>query len=242
MMRLDKYLTECTNTPDISRSEAAGYIKYGLVTVNGEEVRKPETKVSETDEVTLSGKTLVYKRYVYIMMNKPAGFICENRRHDAVFSLVPGHRKNLSVCGRLDKDAEGMLLLSDDGDFVHRIISPKKHLKKRYFVRLAKPITQANIDEFATGLVIDNGDICRPAELEETDSPPDDGAAACAFVTITEGMFHQVKRMFSSVGNEVLYLKRVQTGGLILPDSLKPGETVELTEADIELLFSEQKQ
>jgi 16S rRNA pseudouridine516 synthase len=106
-------------------------------------------------------------------------------------------------------------------------------------VRLARPITESNIDEFATGLVIDNGDICRPAELAEAPSPPDDGAAACAYITITEGMYHQVKRMFSSVGNEVLYLKRIQTGGLALPDGLKPGECVELTETDIELLFQQ---
>jgi 16S rRNA pseudouridine516 synthase len=237
-MRLDKYISDCTNIPDVSRSEIVGYIKYGLVNVNGETVKNPAAKVHESDEVVLSGKTLIYKKYLYLCMNKPAGFVCENKRHDAVFSLVPGHRKNLSVCGRLDKDAEGMLLLSDDGDFVHRIISPKKHLKKRYFVKLAKPVTQNIIDEFATGLVIDNGDICRPAELEPTFSPPDDGAAAAAYVTITEGMYHQVKRMFSSVGNEVLYLKRVQTGGLALPENLSPGETVELTEADLELLFA----
>jgi 16S rRNA pseudouridine516 synthase len=238
-MRLDKYITECTNTPDVSRSEADGYIKYGLVTVNGETVRNPALKVSDKDTVTLSGKTLIYKKYLYLMMNKPAGFICENGRTDAVFSLLPGHRKNLSVCGRLDKDAEGMLLLSDDGDFVHRIISPKKHLKKRYYVTLAKPLTAEHIDEFATGLVIDNGDICRPADLEPVESPPEDGATAAAYITITEGKFHQVKRMFSSIGNHVIYLKRVKTGGLSLPESLNPGETVELAAEDVERIFED---
>jgi 16S rRNA pseudouridine516 synthase len=217
-MRLDKYVAVAAG---VSRSTAAALIKNGRVT--------------ETDSgVFLDGVLLSYREHVYIVMNKPAGLVCENGRPDSVFSLLPEkirRRKGLSVCGRLDRDTEGLLFISDDGDFVHRIISPKKHLGKRYFVRLSVPAKETDITLFADGLAIDGGDICKPAKLERTDNPCE------VYVTITEGMYHQIKRMFHAVGNGVLYLKRVQTGSLTLPEDLRTGSFRELTESEIALIF-----
>jgi 16S rRNA pseudouridine516 synthase len=218
-MRLDKFVSVAAG---VSRSTAASLIHSG--------------RVKETDAgVFLDGALLNFREHLYIIMNKPSGVVCENGRADSVFTLLPRNlsRKGLSVCGRLDKDTEGLLLLSDDGDFVHRIISPKKQHKKRYFARLAAPVKESDITAFFAGLALDGGDCCKPAVLEMTDVPGE------IFVTLTEGMYHQVKRMFHAVGNEVLYLKRVQTGGFALPEDLNPGESRELTENEISLIFPE---
>jgi 16S rRNA pseudouridine516 synthase len=218
-MRLERFVAL---TVGVSRKAAAAFIKDGRV-------------VERDGRVFFDGKELLYKENIYIIMNKSAGYVCENGRENSVFSLLPKtySKRNLSVCGRLDKDTEGLLLISDDGDFVHRIISPKKHLKKRYFVRLQNPAKLDYQKAFADGLAIDNNDVCKPAELTISDNKYE------VYVTLTEGKYHQIKRMFAAVNNEVTYLKRIQTGGLLLPESLSPGSSRELTDDEIKLIFLE---
>ncbi|MDR0986702.1 MAG: rRNA pseudouridine synthase [Ruminococcus sp.] len=225
-MRLDKYVTYA----GISRSAAVSAIKAGRVAVDGVVVKNPAIKI-DSGVITLDGEAIDGSEFVYLLMNKPAGYVCERNRPDSVFNLLPEKysRRNISVCGRLDKDTEGMLLLSDDGDFVHRIIAPAKHLAKTYLVRPKNPVTDADIKAFESGLRIDGGDVCRPAKIERS--------GVDAFVTITEGMYHQIKRMFEAVDNEVLYLRRIKTGGLSLPETLSPGEILRLSEKDLSRIF-----
>jgi 16S rRNA pseudouridine516 synthase len=230
-MRLDKYVSIAAG---VSRKEAALFIRGGRVLCDGKVCRDGSTAAGET--VTLDGEPLEYAENVYILMNKPAGYVCEGGRADSVFTLLPretARRKGLSVCGRLDKDTEGLLLISDDGDFVHRIISPKKHIEKVYFARLASPAKLSYAEAFESGMEIDGGDCCRPAKLFITENKTD------VFVTLTEGMYHQVKRMFFALGNEVTYLKRIKTGGLSLPENLLPGEFKPLSEEERERIFAD---
>jgi 16S rRNA pseudouridine516 synthase len=226
-LRLDKYVTYA----GISRSAAVSAIKSGRVAVDSIIAKNPAEKLSDTALVTLDGEAVDGSEFVYLLMNKPSGYVCEKNRPDSVFALVPEKysRRPLSVCGRLDKDTEGFLLLSDDGDFVHRIISPIKHLPKVYLARLQNAVTDSDIKAFENGLQIDGGDVCRPAKLEI--------AGDAVLVTITEGMYHQIKRMFHATGNEVLYLKRVKTGGLSLPETLKTGEILRLSENETARIF-----
>jgi 16S rRNA pseudouridine516 synthase len=228
-MRLDKYVTFA----GLTRSAAAGAIKAGRVAVGDTIIKNPAEKVGDSAVVTLDGIHIDGSEFVYLLMNKPAGYVCENSRPDSVFSLLPEKysRRALSVCGRLDKDTEGFLLLSDDGDFVHRIISPAKHLPKVYFARLKTPITDSDIKAFEAGIKLSDDEICRPAKLEKNDEPLE------VFIEISEGKYHQIKRMFHARENEVLYLKRVKTGGLSLPDSLKPGEILLLHEPETARIF-----
>jgi 16S rRNA pseudouridine516 synthase len=230
-MRLDKYVTFA----GLSRSEAAAAIKAGRVAMGGTIIKSPSEKVSDSSLITLDGAVIDGSLYVYLLMNKPAGYVCEKNRPDSVFALLPDKysRRGLSVCGRLDKDTEGFLLLSDDGDFVHRIISPAKHLPKVYFARLKSPAADSDIKAFEAGIEIGGGDVCRPAKLEITANPHE------VFIEISEGMYHQIKRMFHAVNNEVLYLRRVKTGGLSLPDSLKSGEILTLSPEETARIFRE---
>ncbi|MDR0974992.1 MAG: rRNA pseudouridine synthase [Ruminococcus sp.] len=228
-MRLDKFITYA----GLSRSEAAAAIKAGRVAIDSIIAKNPAEKVSNSALVMLDGAVVDGSEFVYLLMNKPAGYVCEANRPDSVFTLLPKiyAKRKLSVCGRLDKDTEGMLLISDDGDFVHRIISPAKHLPKVYFVRLQYAVTESDIRGFESGLEIDGGDICRPAKIQTTVVPEE------AFVTISEGMYHQIKRMFLAVKNEVLYLSRVRTGSLSLPADLPRGETIRLTPEETARIF-----
>jgi 16S rRNA pseudouridine516 synthase len=230
-MRLDKYVTYS----GLTRSSAAAAIKAGRVAVNGPVIKSPSEKVNDSAQVTLDGALIDGSEFVYLLMNKPAGYVCEKNRPDSVFNLIPEKysRRNLSVCGRLDKDTEGMLLISDDGDFVHRIISPAKHLPKVYFARLETPVTDSDIKAFEDGLEIGGGDVCRPAKLEKTDNPLE------VNIEISEGKYHQIKRMFHARENEVIYLRRDKTGGLTLPGNLKPGELLKLSGNDTSRIFRE---
>jgi 16S rRNA pseudouridine516 synthase len=228
-MRLDKYVTYA----GLSRSEAATAVRSGRVCVGGVVAKNPALKITD-EAITLDGVTVDGSEFVYLLLNKPAGYVCENSRPDSVFNLVPEKysRRKLSVCGRLDKDTEGFLLLSDDGDFVHRIISPAKHLPKTYLVRTLSHLSDADIDKLTGGIAIDGGDICKPCECTRSDAKNE------YFLTITEGMYHQIKRMINAVENEVVYLKRIKTGGLSLPDDLTPGETLRLSNSEILRIFN----
>lgn len=233
-MRLDKYLS---NMGLGSRKDVRALIASGAVTVDGVPVRRAEFKVTEgVTEVTANGVPVCYKPYVYLMLYKPAGYLSatEDGRGGAVATDLVGSDFNfydLVPAGRLDKDAEGFLLLTNDGHFVHRIITPEQHVEKRYMVRLRQSITAEDAAAFRDGIRFRDGTLCRPAVLEPGEAPN------IAYVTICEGKFHQVKKMFQTRSNEVLYLKRVAIGGIELDPALAPGQYRELTDAEREQLL-----
>ncbi|MDR0992675.1 MAG: rRNA pseudouridine synthase [Ruminococcus sp.] len=226
-MRIDKFLADNLN---ISREAAKELIKCRKVSLNGKVIRLYDEKVSEGDTVTADGREIVFTKHIYMMLNKPAGLVCENRKTDegTVFSCIPENlrRKNLSVCGRLDKDTEGLLIITDDGDFVHKIISPVKKIPKTYFARLKTAAESSLVESFKSGVIIDGGEKCKPAKLQITDNPFE------VYITIFEGKYHQVKRMMAALGNEVLYLRRISCGDLTLPEKLPVGGVVTLTPTD----------
>jgi 16S rRNA pseudouridine516 synthase len=230
-MRIDKFLADnlC-----ISRESAKELIKRRTVTINGKTARLFDEKVRDGDIITADGREIVFTKHIYLLLNKPSGLVCENRKTDegTVFSCVPEtlRRKGLSVCGRLDKDTEGLLIITDDGDFVHRIISPKKKIPKTYFARLKNPAEKSYRELFAGGLIIDGNEECKPAEFILTDNPYE------VYITIFEGKYHQIKRMCEAVGNSVTFLRRIKCGDLCLPESLPIGEVKVLDTADCERL------
>ncbi|MCI8429286.1 MAG: rRNA pseudouridine synthase [Lachnospiraceae bacterium] len=230
VMRLDRFLCE---TGFGTRSQVKAFLKKGLVTVNGETAKKPEQKIKETeDAVFCNGKRAVYAVFVYLMLHKPAGVVSatEDRRERTVLDLLDTEdRRKVFPVGRLDKDTEGLLLLTDDGELAHRLLSPKKHVDKVYFAEVEGQITEAHADRFQEGLDIGEKELTLPAELEILKS----GAVSEVRVTIREGKFHQVKRMFEAVGCRVVYLKRLSMGTLTLDEKLAAGAYRNLTEEEI---------
>ena len=232
-MRLDKYITACGIC---TRSEAKKLIKSGAVTVNGAICKTAEAKITDTDAVAVNGEPLVYREYVYLMLNKPAGYVSatEDKHYPVVTDLVPPEYAHFNVypVGRLDIDTEGLLILTNDGAFAHELTSPKKNVYKRYFARLDKPAEQSDIEAFAAGMEFRDF-TAKPARLELTGNPCE------VYIEIAEGKFHQVKRMCERVGKTVTYLKRVRIGALALDETLGLGEIKELTEEDIKKAFSD---
>ncbi len=227
-MRLDKFLSDCT---DMSRKEIKELIRKKQVTVEGEIVTRPEAQVNESSLIEVSGNAVSYKKFVYLVLNKPQGYVSatEDRDYPTVCDLVAeeyGHF-NVFPAGRLDIDTEGLLILTNDGGFAHDIMSPKKNVYKRYFARLDKPVEEKDIEEFKAGMEFKDF-TAKPALLEIAQNPNE------AFVEIAEGKFHQVKRMFERVGKNVTYLKRVSIGGLVMPDNLDVGKVKEMTLEEIE--------
>lgn len=227
-MRLDKYIGNCGLA---TRSEVKKLIKNGVVTVNGAAAKKPDMKISEKDDtVELNGKRLIYREFVYLMLNKPQGYISatEDKHYPVVTELVPEEYAHFNVfpVGRLDIDTEGLLLLTNDGMFDHELTSPKKNVYKRYFARLDKPAEKEDIAAFKAGMEFKDF-TAKSAVLEITDNPYE------VYIEIAEGKFHQVKRMCGRVGKNVVYLKRVSIGGLCLDSALKPGAVRELTDAEL---------
>ncbi len=228
-MRLDKYLADMT---PFSRKEIKSDIRQGLVKVNGLTANDPGLHVDENDEVIYRGEQVGYSPFVYYMLNKPAGVVSatEDRDHKTVIDLINknDNRKGLFPIGRLDIDTVGLLILTDDGDLAHSILSPKKHFAKKYLAKVEGRITSETAELFSRGM--DLGDFTTmPAELEIVDD-------TTAYVTICEGKFHQVKRMFHACGSEVIYLKRVSMGKLVLDEALAEGEYRPLTDEELELL------
>ena len=227
-MRLDKFLSESTS---LTRKEIKKLIKDGAVSVNGSVVKAPETKVSESDGIMLCGEAVSYKKHVYLVLNKPAGYVSatEDRRYKCVTELVPERYAHYGVfpVGRLDIDTEGLLILTNDGTFAHNVTSPKKDVKKRNFARLDRPAKQEDKAVFAAGMEFKDF-IAKPAVLEITDDPCE------VYAEISEGKYHQVKRMFERVGKTVLYLKRVSVGGLSLPEGSIPGDIYEADGKELE--------
>ncbi len=236
-MRIDKFAAEQTG---MSRSDAKNLIKRRQITVNGETVRSGDMQVNpETDDVVISGKHILYRKYMYIMLNKPAGVVCATRDglSSTVLELLPPElrRKGLFPAGRLDKDTEGFVFITDDGALAHKMLSPKSHVEKEYEVTLERPSEESYIDVFSSGMTIDGGEICMPAQLELTDDP--------CFVRLVlhEGKFHQVKRMMEAVGNKVVFLKRIRMGGIVLDPGLAPGECREILHKEIDELYAKRK-
>ncbi|MBQ5347911.1 MAG: rRNA pseudouridine synthase [Ruminococcus sp.] len=232
MERLDKILV---SQGIGSRSEVQKLIKKKNVAVDGEIVTKPDYKVEpENAEIKVAGQALSFKKHLYIMMNKPAGVVSATKdsRDKTVLDILPDklRRKNLAPVGRLDKDTEGLMIISDDGDFAHRVLSPKKHIYKKYYAELNGKLTEKMIESFKNGITLKDGTRFLPAELTIL-------SENSAYVEIREGKFHQVKKMFSSQGLSVTYLKRVKIGGLSLDSNLHIGECRELTDYEKQTIF-----
>ncbi|MDF1617000.1 pseudouridine synthase [Petrocella sp. FN5] len=232
-MRLDKYLS---NMGVGTRREVKKLIQYGKVMVNKEVVKTIDYKVAEDkDHVMVYGKTIGYAVNVYMMLNKPAGCITatQDTKDKTVLDLVNHKRKkDLFPIGRLDKDTEGLLILTNDGQLAHRLLSPKKHVPKVYYARIKGCVTLADCKLFLVGVTLDDGYKTMPAKLEILSA----GEASEVYITIHEGKFHQVKRMFEAVDKEVVYLKRIQMGGLSLDSNLKLGGYRELREDEVQAL------
>lgn len=235
MERLDKILV---SQGAGSRSEARALIKSGAVCVNGEVIRKPEFKTdAQNCSITVRGQALNYSKHIYIMMNKPSGVVSatSDNRDKTVIDILPDEykRKGLFPAGRLDKDTEGLLIITDDGDFAHRMISPKKHVEKKYIAKLDGEISEEDIKRFENGIIFADGTKCLPAKLE---IDPELGEST-GIVSIYEGKFHQVKKMFACCGLNVVHLKRISIGNLCLDGNLPIGSCKLMTNLDIESIF-----
>ncbi|MCI2254278.1 rRNA pseudouridine synthase [Domibacillus sp. PGB-M46] len=233
-MRLDKWLA---NSGIGSRKEVKKLLKSGAVTVNGKVIKDAKQHVHpQTDEVMLFDEPVEYREFIYLMMNKPAGVISatEDKRDETVVDLLDDMHKHFDPhpVGRLDKDTEGLLLLTNDGQLSHALLSPKHHVPKTYFARIRGHVTEEDAAAFQEGVTLDDGYHTKPGELVILSA----GEESEIELTITEGKFHQVKRMFQAVGKEVLYLKRLSMGGLLLDEELELGEYREVTEEELALL------
>lgn len=229
MIRLDKLLAD---TGTGTRSQVKEYIRRGQVTVNGTVCKKPEQKVSEEDRVCLDGQAVEYARFRYYMLHKPQGVITatEDSRDKTVLDLLTGiNTAHISPVGRLDKDTEGLLLLTNDGELAHRLLSPKRHVDKCYLVRTEKPLSEADLRALEEG--VDIGDEKPTLPSKACLNPEGE-----LLLTIREGRYHQVKRMLQAVGNQVVYLKRLSFGSLRLPEDLEIGQFRALTKEEQERL------
>jgi len=240
-LRLDKYLGDHNLG---TRKQIKEYLKNGRCTVNGSVVTKPDVHIDEnSDEIAFDGKILSYSRFHYFMLYKPAGVVSatNDKINTTVLDLLKDENlKDLSPCGRLDIDTEGLLLITDDGVLIHKLLSPKKHVDKVYEVHIKNELSDNDIKALQSGVDIgdknDNGSkkLTLPAKVVRKES--DDHGNPVIELSIHEGRFHQVKRMLEAVNNEVLYLKRLSMGALILDENLLPGEYRALTETELKNL------
>ncbi len=229
-MRLDKLLSDMQVG---TRSEIKKYIKAGLVTVNGG-AASPQLKVGPEDTITFRGKEISHRPLEYFMLYKPGGCVTARRDnfHKSVMDFIEDGRKDLSPVGRLDLDTTGLLLITNDGKLAHALLSPKKHVKKLYEARVKGRVTQEDVLKFESGVDIGDDTLTKPAQLKILQA----GEESLVQISITEGRYHQVKRMFLAVGKEVLTLKRLAMGELALDESLAPGECRRLTEEEVAIL------
>ncbi|MCM1495083.1 MAG: rRNA pseudouridine synthase [Bacteroides sp.] len=229
-LRLDKYLADAGIG---SRSQVKQYLKKGMISVNDHIIQSGDVKIRPgTDQVCCQGQPVLWEEFVYYMLNKPAGYVSatEDNTCETVLALIPDtSHANLFPVGRLDKDTEGLLLITNDGGLAHRLLSPKKHVDKTYYVEVDTPIPATAFRQFQEGMDIGEQHRTLPAVLEIL-SP------VTAHLTIQEGKFHQVKRMFHVVGCEVTYLKRIRMGSLELDASLPPGGSRKLTPEELNAL------
>lgn len=237
MIRLDKYLADMSIG---TRQEVKKYIRQGRVKINEDIIKKPEYKIREDeDEVTFDGALVAYETFEYYMLNKPAGVISatEDKRDKTVLDLIKEKkRKDLFPVGRLDKDTEGLLLITNDGALAHRLLSPKKHVDKCYYAEISGGVTEDDVRVFKERINIgtqEEPEWTMPAELKILEK----GTVSRIRLTIREGKFHQVKRMFLAVGKEVVYLKRERMGALVLDEELAPGEYRKLTDSELKSIL-----
>ncbi|KHO61532.1 pseudouridine synthase [Thermoanaerobacter sp. YS13] len=233
-MRIDKLLS---NIGIGTRKEVKKFIKEGLVLVNGNIVKDAGLIINtEIDEILFDGKKLNYKEFIYIMINKPKGVISATSDpiEKTVIDLLPQELKarNPFPVGRLDKDAEGLILITNNGNLAHKLLSPKKNVIKKYYAEILGFVNESDIKAFIEGIVLEDGYKTLPANLEILSSSD----VSKVYVYIREGKYHQIKRMFESVGKKVIYLKRLAMGSLTLDENLKPGEWRELSEEELSLL------
>lgn len=232
--RLDKFLSAQTV---FTRTDISKLLWKRKVSVNGKITREGEMKIDpEKDKVEVSGKEILYREKMYILLNKPAGYVSatEDKNDLTVIDLVPDElkRKDIFPAGRLDKDSEGMVFITNDGPLSHRILSPKKHIPKYYMVKLSEKFGENYEDLFSKGITINGGEECLPARVKCCPS-----TEKVAFIELFEGKFHQVKRMFEAVENNVEKLVRIQMGGLPMPVELELGSCMELLHNDVESLL-----
>jgi 16S rRNA pseudouridine516 synthase len=234
-MRIDKWLS---NTGYGSRKEVKQLLKSGAVTLNGSIIKNPKTQADpDRDHVLVYGEEAVYKEFIYLMMNKPQGVISatEDSRHETVIDLLHLEAQTFEPfpVGRLDIDTEGLLILTNDGQLAHTLLSPKKHVPKTYFAKINGYIPDDTNERFREGVILEDGYKTQPAYLKVIHNSDEESEIE---LTITEGKFHQVKRMFEAVGRRVVYLQRIQMGKLKLDESLELGTYRELTEEELSLL------
>ena len=231
MERLDKILA---NTGRWSRKEVRELVRAGRVTVNGVPVHSPEEKWDPAAEFAVDGVSVSGERMVYLMLHKPAGLVSatEDPKQPTVLELLPDHLKRVGLfpAGRLDKDTEGLLLLTNDGVLAHRLLAPRRHVDKTYFVQVEGQLDETDVEAFSAGMTLGDGLVCMPAGLEVLGQPD------TAIVTLREGKYHQIKRMLASRGKPVRYLKRLTMGPLKLDPALKRGEWRPLTEVEMAAL------
>lgn len=232
LIRIDKYLSVALG---ISRTDAKLLLKSGNITANGIKLTKGDAKIDEEATVKNGNETLVYKKYIYIVMNKPEGILsaATDKRVKTVVDILPESlkREGLFPVGRLDKNTTGLLIITDDGDFGHRVTSPKTHTEKCYLAELDGEVKEEYIALFANGITLADGELCMPAKLSIA-------GRSSAFVTVREGKYHQIKRMFGVVGLGVNKLHRVSIGKLTLPEDIAPGCARELTEQELLKILS----
>ena len=234
LIRLDKYISDAAQ---VSRQDAKKFLSKGMVAVDGKIVKKGDAKVDDAvNVVTVNGKPLQYQKFVYIMLNKPKGVVSatDDKNDVTVTDLVKKDypKRNLFPAGRLDKTSTGFVLLTDDGEFAHDILAPKKHVSKEYIVTLDAPITDEIIEQFNSGVTLADGTLLKSAVLEKTDEP------MVVKVVLKQGVYHQIKRMFGVFDIGVNELHRSHIGGVKLDDTLGDGEYRELTAAELEEISS----
>lgn len=236
MERLDKLLS---SQGFGSRRDVVRLIRQGRVTVDKTIIRTPDAKVDPAMHcVELDGQAVQYKKHLYLMMNKPAGFLSASRdsKQPTVIDLLPAPltRRGLFPAGRLDKDTEGLLVITDDGDLAHRMLSPKKEIYKVYEAILDGPITEEDSAAFKNGIVLEDGTKCRPAKLYIPAGRPEN----LVHIIICEGKYHQVKRMMAQIGRDVSHLSRIKIGGLPLDPGLDLGQCREMNPGEVARIFS----
>ena len=231
-MRIDKFLS---NMGIASRTESSKAARAGLILVNGAAVRKADIHIDpEKDEIIFCGRKIEYRKYTYILMNKPDGVVSatEDGRDKTVIDLLPEELQKLDLfpCGRLDKHTLGLVMLTDDGELAHRLLSPKHHVKKKYFFESKFPLTDDEIDYLQRGATLEDGYVTKPSRIELFED------RRSGYITLIEGKYHQIKRMLESVNNKITHLERVTFGPLVLDEALARGQWRFLTDEEIEKL------
>ena len=227
-MRLDKFLSVSAVA---TRTQAGKAARAGQITVNGVPVKKADVQIDpEKDRVTYCGTPVLYKQYHYVLLNKPDGYVSatEDGRDPTVLELLPPQYAafGLFPCGRLDKHTLGLMLLTDNGDVAHRLLSPRRHVSKRYAFRCKFPLTREECERFREGLVLEDGYETKPADIELNED------MRSGIITLVEGKYHQIKRMLEALHNQITYLERISFGPLSLPEDLVRGAWRELTTAE----------